>query len=217
MRMRNCFVLALNLMAAVSCFSDEGAGGDGSATPSATGGTSGSEEQGAGGGAGEAPGGAGAGTATGGSSSSSGGAASEDPDDPYCAHAWNGFEQLDIFIEETNAIQLEPDITGATLNAHGDAALDAAELTGQHFGRAQEFVVETVTSEAFDALLLYQETYMVPLAEIAATASDGDAYAVASFTLLQQEGVAEAAAGGALASGTISAYTVERCGRARWP
>ena len=96
---------------------------------------------------------------------------SEDATDPYCAHAWNGFKQLDVFIEETNAIQNDPDMSKATLNTHGEAAHASAELAGQHFGRAQEFVVETETSEAFDALLRYQEKYMVPQTELAAAAS----------------------------------------------
>lgn len=152
-----------------------------------------------------------------GADSNGGSSSEEDPDDPYCPHAWDGFEQLDVFIEETNAIQNDPDMSRAALNAHGDAAREAAELTGQHFGRAQEYVVETETSVAFDALLLYQKMYMVPQAELAATASDVDDYSLASFMFLQQDGVAEAVAGGAIESGTISAYTFQRCGSARWP
>lgn len=200
---------------ATGCFSDDGDDGPG-ANPPASGGSGNSEEDGLGGAGGDQAGSGGAtdGKGTGGNTSS-GGSGNEGTDDPYCAHAWNGFEQLDIFLDETNAI--ESDMDGPTVNAQGDAALEAAELTGEHFGKAKDFVVETDTSEAFDAVLLYQELYMVPLAEIAATASDGGSYSMASFQLLQQDRVAAAAANGAIASGTISAYTVQRCGRASWP
>ncbi len=157
-------------------------------------------------------------TSGGAPSAATGGSESGDPeDDPYCPHAWNGFTQLDIFLAETGAISDDPDMPGATMNAHGEVALEAAELTGQHFRRAQEFVVDTEASDAFEAVLRYQERYMVPQAKLAATSSDFDAYGMASLEFLLQEGVAEAAASGALASGTISSYTLVRCESTRWP
>lgn len=220
-------LLALTLTMATACFSSDG-DGDGDDTDRQTGGSAG--QPATGGAAGEggggkpgtddpATGGVGAGGAgTGGSADpSTGGNGSDETDDPYCPHAWNGFEQLDIFLAETNALTDDPDMDRDTLNAHGAAALEAAELTGEHFGRAKDFVVETETSEAFDALLLYQELYMVPLAQLAATASDSDAYSMGALQLLLMDGVAGATAAGALASGTVSTYTVQRCGHARWP
>lgn len=215
--LKGTIVIGLSLLVATGCFSDDGDDGPGpGANPPASGGSDNGEGDGLGGAGSDTAGDGGAtgGKGTGGSTSS-GGSGNDETEDPYCAHAWNGFEQLDIFLDETNAI--ESDMDGPTVNAHGDAALEAAELTGEHFGKAKDFVVETDTSEAFDAMLLYQELYMVPLAKIAAMANDGQSYTMASFQLLQQDGVAAAAANGAIASGTISAYTVQRCGRASWP
>ncbi len=217
-------LLGLTLMLATACFSSgggDGDGGDGDDTDVQTGGSTGHATGGA---AGDGGGGkpstgdpATGGVGTGGATDPASGGNDSGETDPYCPHAWNGFAQLDIFLAETNAIQDDADMARDTLNAHGEAALEAAELTGEHFGRAQDFVVETETSEAFDALLLYQEVYMVPLAQLAATASDVDAYTMGAFQLTLMDGVAGAVAAGALASGTVSAYTVQRCGHARWP
>lgn len=212
-------LLASTLILATACFSS---GGEGDGDGTQTGGTGGRATTGGAGGEGggkpgnddPATGGAGNANST---HPSTGGSGSEETDDPYCAHAWNGFEQLDVFLAETNAITDDPDMDPATLNAHGEAALEAAELTGEHFGRARDFVVETETVEAFDALLLYQELYMVPLAELAATSSDMNAYSLGSLQLMTTDGVAGAAAAGALATSTVSSYTVQRCGHARWP
>lgn len=136
--------------------------------------------------------------------------------DPYCPHAWNGFEQLDVYLEEMNAIEDDPEMSPARLRDHGAKASEAAELTGEHFTRAAEFVVETEAAEAFDAFLHYQEIYLVPQSVLAAGASDRMSYAESSFELFLSDGVAAATGAGALASGTMSSYTVRRCSSARW-
>lgn len=118
---------------------------------------------------------------------------------------YDAAEHLILFIAETNAIQ-----DGAT-------ALRAAELTGEHFGEAASFVVETETSEAFDDLLAYQEIYMVPQAGLASRANDMSNYNESSFEFFLETGVAQAAGAGAVASGVVSAYTLKRCGSLRWP
>lgn len=199
-------LLCCGALVLVGCF---GGGGEQTAPE----GTGGSENQPT-----DGEGENGTGGATGGSTgSSTGGAGANDgTEDPYCAHAWNGFDALDGYIEVTNELSAQ-DATPAKFQENGPLAVEYAEAVGVHFGNARDFVVEDETRAAFDDMLLYQEKYLVPQSQIALGATDSEDYGLKSLEFILGDGVAEASAAGALASGTISAYTLQRCGSARWP
>lgn len=108
-------------------------------------------------------------------------------------------------------------MSGTKIRENGAAAEESAEEMGRHFSRASDFVVDSEVSAHFDALLLYQEKWMLPQAQIATGASDAEDYSLKSLDLLLQDGVAQAVSDGAVASGAISAYTLERCGSSRRP
>lgn len=141
-----------------------------------------------------------------------------DGDDPlevdaFCAHAKSGFAALDDYITVMNALTLTgEEVPTSLLNDNGTLAMGFAEDFGEEMAKASDFVVDDDVALAFNHLLIYQTDYMLPQAELAASAGDEMEYGMASLEFLQEDGVAEAAANGAVASGTARLYAVERCG-----
>lgn len=152
----------------------------------------------------------------GGEASKKGGSENEQHGDAYCDPAWTGFEHLDAYVAVMNPLA-DSGVTAQTLNTNGAQGLIHAYAVGESFTQAQGYVVDDDIVAAFDALLLHQELWLVPLAQIASNAVDETDYSQRAFELVQQPGVAAASSAGALASGTLSSYTLQRCGATRRP
>ncbi len=134
-------------------------------------------------------------------------------EDGFCTHARVGFAALDDYLTVMNELSLTgEEVPASRINENGDLALEFAEDFGEEMAQAADFVVDDDAAAAFDALLIYHSDYMVPQAELAAGATSDMEYGMASLELLQQDGVAEAAANGAVASGTARQYALGRCG-----
>ena len=133
--------------------------------------------------------------------------------DAFCSHASSGFAALDDYITVMNELSLTgEEVPVSRINENGTLAVGFAEDFAEEIAQAADFVVDDDAASAFDALLLYQAEYMLPQAELAATASSDMDYGMASLEFLQEDGVAEAVANGAVASGTARLYAVGRCG-----
>lgn len=159
------------------------------------------------------------GNGEGGAGSGDGGASSGDADPPpeeedaFCSHAKSGFAALDDYTTVMNELSLTgEEVPASRINENGALALGFAADFGDEMADAAAFVVDDEVAAAFDDLLIYHADYMVPQAELAASATSDMQYGMASLELLQEDGVAQAVADGTLASGTARQYAIERCG-----
>lgn len=148
-----------------------------------------------------------------GDSESGDGDGDSESSDAFCSHAKKGFAALDDYIAVMNELSLTgEEVPASRINENGALAIEFATDFGDEMADAAAFVVDDDVTAAFDDLLIYQADYMLPQAELAATATSDMEYGMASLEFLKEDGVAEAAANGAVASGTARLYALERCG-----
>lgn len=133
-------------------------------------------------------------------------------EDSYCRFAWDGLAGLDEYGELINELSLTvAEVPKAKLNENGELAVEQSQIVQRSLQEANAFVVDSNAKSAFDDLLNYERRWMRPQALLAAGASDDSSYGELTLDLITSDGVAESVGTGAIASGVIVAYTLERC------
>ncbi|MDN4479414.1 hypothetical protein [Demequina muriae] len=149
--------------------------------------------------------------------------------DPYCDAADEGYLALTDLLDATDlkSAQTGVEDNGGDVDLMNDAADDmlaAMDRVVAAWTAAQERVGDSPwddtssavpndeAAESFTAYFEYLDAFARPEAQAAAGAATMEEYTNATITLLSAPGVAQTAAEGAGAIGTILEYTLERCG-----
>lgn len=136
---------------------------------------------------------------------------SEEVDD-FCPPAWKAFAARDAHGELMNELSLTGELSTSFINDNGALALEQSEIVRVSFEAARDSIIGDQDRLAFEMLLVLEEEWMRPHAQVAASAGSQEEFDQKAFELISKEGVAQLVGEAAVEAGVAAQYTVSRCG-----